>query len=77
MVKYMIPLHKSENSWYHSVFTLNTEVKTHGITVYSHYLKLDPLFSGSVLNAPPPFSGSALNASPLSTDANAHCLVEQ
>ncbi|KAK4024832.1 hypothetical protein OUZ56_010326 [Daphnia magna] len=26
---------RSINSWYHSVFTLNTRVKTHGITVYS------------------------------------------
>ncbi|KAK4037838.1 hypothetical protein OUZ56_029864 [Daphnia magna] len=24
--------YKSENSWYHSVFTLNTKVKTHSIT---------------------------------------------
>ncbi|KAK4024001.1 hypothetical protein OUZ56_009392 [Daphnia magna] len=43
-------------------------------TLPSSYSYLDPLFSGSALNASPPFSGSALNASPLSTDANAHCL---
>ncbi|KAK4045354.1 hypothetical protein OUZ56_032890 [Daphnia magna] len=40
-------------------------------TLPSSYSYLDPLFSGSALNASPPLSGSALNASPLSTDANA------
>ncbi|KAK4013559.1 hypothetical protein OUZ56_026113 [Daphnia magna] len=28
--------YKSKNSWNHCVFKLNTKVKTHGITVYSH-----------------------------------------
>ncbi|KAK4030889.1 hypothetical protein OUZ56_024275 [Daphnia magna] len=31
--------YKSKNSWYHSVFTLNTKVKTHSITVYSHLIQ--------------------------------------
>ncbi|KAK4030890.1 hypothetical protein OUZ56_024276 [Daphnia magna] len=38
--RYALTLHcRSKNSWYHSVFTLKTKVKSHGITVYSHLIQ--------------------------------------
>ncbi|KAK4013851.1 hypothetical protein OUZ56_026404 [Daphnia magna] len=39
---YLIPFrHRSKNSWYHRVFTLNTKVKTHSITVYSQCIQVE------------------------------------
>ncbi|KAK4037847.1 hypothetical protein OUZ56_029873 [Daphnia magna] len=45
---------KIKNSWYHSVFTFNTRVKdheekTHGITVYSHWIQMYKLMKYKIM----------------------------
>ncbi|KAK4025185.1 hypothetical protein OUZ56_014259 [Daphnia magna] len=42
--------YKCTNSWHHSVFTLNTKVKTQGITVYSHRIQIYKLMASQCIH---------------------------